>query len=197
MHAVCLFEFTKKTKWTSRTSKQRQWHQQQRRRGRSQSRAWTFCTTPLSTPLAGAQYCRACGLRLLLLRLLTSVTGSLGWLESQAPCAPPPATFACARRGLPALPGPPVGLRRAHSVRTLARSHTNTNTHDSATRTHPEKDLDVIGFQVGHKLAERYAKDKYVPLSHSIFHRGTRKESCASSTPVCVCTKPEAMKSAK
>ena len=38
--------------------------------------------------------------------------------------------------------------------------------HDSAsaTRAHPEKDLDVIGFQVGHKLAERYAKDKYVPL---------------------------------
>lgn len=33
----------------------------------------------------------------------------------------------------------------------------------SATRAHPEKDLDVIGFQVGHKLAERYAKDKYVP----------------------------------
>jgi hypothetical protein len=135
-------------------------------------------------------------LRLLLLRPLTSVTGNLGWRESQAPGAPPPASgnFCMRRRGLPALPGPPAGLRRSHSARTVARSHTNTNTNDSATRTHPEKDLDVIGFQVGHKLAERYAKDKYVPLSHSIFTEERERKVCASSTPVCVCTKPEAMR---
>ena len=37
-----------------------------------------------------------------------------------------------------------------------------THARRSATRTHREKDLDTVGFQVGQKLAERYSKDKGV-----------------------------------
>jgi len=45
----------------------------------------------------------------------------------------------------------------------LCRCFVHSTALNSATRAHPEKDLELIGFQVGQKLAERYAKDKSVP----------------------------------